>query len=173
VLLVGLIVGANRLGIRNYAILNLAIYGGFLLSAVMSLRACYRVVRTPEQSGGLTFISLMLAMEVFGLAARISDVFDTEDRGHIAVATDVLLLLALIFALQFLEALLRQVNSAILEDEQAGRGQQKPSIRSALPSLRLKDVALLLAVMIGPALFAVAVLTVALLTVAIFKTHLS
>lgn len=108
VALVAAVVGISFLPNPYYAIGEVLIYAGLVALVAGKLRACLRLAYGSEYSTTLYGIIFWVVLGVFSVVARLEDLFSTENREYIRMATSGALYLALLFSLQMIEQLLKR-----------------------------------------------------------------
>jgi hypothetical protein len=107
-ILIAGVIGVSFLPHPYYAIVNVVMYAVMILLLVAKLRTCFALAKGSEYYPKLQSILFWLLMAVIPVASSSGNLFLTQDRDHISLVTGVAVYLALLFALQLVEALLRK-----------------------------------------------------------------
>jgi hypothetical protein len=120
--LVAVVVGVSSLGTPYKAIVDVASYVTFVALVAIRLRTCLRLAKDSEYSGKLKAVAFFLVLGMITVVVRLRDIFRTEDRDYVRLATSIAVLLALNFSLAIVEDLL---NKAVAKS-QPGNAPDSP-----------------------------------------------
>jgi hypothetical protein len=108
VVLIAVVFGIDQLPQPYYAIGQLVIYASLVAAIVGKLRTCLRLAKGSEYSSKLHGVVFWVVLGVFAVVADLGDLFGTENRDYINLATNLALYFALLSALELLERLLKR-----------------------------------------------------------------
>jgi hypothetical protein len=108
VVLIAVVIGIDHLPQPYYAIGHVVIYAGLVAVIVGKLRTCLRLAKGSEYSSKLHGVVFWVVLGVFAVVAHLGDLFKTADRDYIRLATSLALYLALLYALELVELLLKR-----------------------------------------------------------------
>jgi hypothetical protein len=91
-----------------FAIGQVVIYASLVAVIAGKLRTCLRLAKGSEYSSKLHRVVFWLVLGVFAVVALLGNLFKTEDRDYITLATNVAVYLALLYALELVELLLKR-----------------------------------------------------------------
>jgi hypothetical protein len=116
VALIAAIIGISFLPQPYYAIGQVVVYAGLVATIAWKLRDCLRLTKGTTYHQKLFNVVFWVVLGVLAVISHLGELFKTEDRDYIRLATNVAVYLALLFALELVEQLLKEV------------GHQKPAI---------------------------------------------
>jgi len=107
--LIAAVVGLSCLPNPWYAVGEVAIYAVLVAVVAGKLRSCLRIAQGTEYSSALRGTVFWVVLGVFSVIAHLGDLFRTENRDYIRMATSGAVYLALLSSLNSVEQLLKRV----------------------------------------------------------------
>jgi hypothetical protein len=109
VVLIAAVVGISLLPQPYFAIGQVVIYAGLVAAIVGKLRTCFRLAKGFEYQQKVRVVGFWVFLGVLSVVEHLWDLFQTENRDYITLATNVAVYVALLYALQLVELLLKRV----------------------------------------------------------------
>jgi hypothetical protein len=121
-------IGISYLPQPYYAIGQVVIYAGLLALIAVKLRTCLGLAKGSEYHSMVRLVVIWLVVGVFSVVAHLENLFRTENRDYITLATNVAVYLALLYALVLVELLLKRAT--------AGTGPSAPASNGGATTTR-------------------------------------
>lgn len=118
VLVVAVLIAATFLGNPYFAIGNVILYVGAVTLVAFKLWECMRLAKGTEYHKMFFGVIVWLALTVLGFVSHVDEAIRSDNKDYIRTATSVSIYLALLSALQLVEALLKKV----APEADAGKG---------------------------------------------------
>jgi hypothetical protein len=105
------VIGISFLPQPFYAIGQVVIYASLVAGIAAKLRNCLRLTQGSEYLSKIHGIVLWVVLGVFPVVGHLGDLFTTENRDYVTLAMNVSVYLALFYALELVEKLLKRATT--------------------------------------------------------------
>jgi hypothetical protein len=109
--LVAAIVATFFLGNPWYTIARVGFYAFVLVAICLQLRECVRLAKAPEYVSKLQLVGFWLALTALTVIGHIGQMFQSDNKDYVEVATDLGVYLALLTSLELVKMLLSRMPS--------------------------------------------------------------
>jgi uncharacterized membrane protein HdeD (DUF308 family) len=108
IMLIAAVVGISFLSQPYFAIGQVVIYAGLVAVIAGKLRTCLRLAQGSEYHQKVKVVVFWVVLGVFSVVVHLGDLFESENRDYITLATNVAVYLALLYALELVDLLLKR-----------------------------------------------------------------
>jgi len=108
IVLIAAVIGSDYLPQPYCAIVPVVICAALVVGIASKLRTCLRLAKGSEYSSKVHRVVFWVVLAVFEVVPNLGNLFKTEDWDYIAFATPIAVYLALLYALELVEELLKR-----------------------------------------------------------------